>query len=409
MIDRAENLLPRLLPAGVEHHDLVSVVSSRFGGSLYEPDRRATFFPMNPPHALRLEYNQDLELTGAFAEEALSEEDVEAVPAELKRNFLESAGPGVGQGILFGSAPVDGWWGYRDRFRIIRVPPEASRPHVLVAPHPFLVEFIYNRSPEFTVSLCRRRREEHRLALLLSSLLKSSITWHLYKAVGGRHSTWVQLPNSGSVWNIAFCQIAYEHESIPHVLDAFTPTDGFGRLPLVPAERYYQPRYIRDGDSLELPSDLEESIDLFFALPAQQQDRFLQASYWLNQANRVDSFSAMFMYIIQAIESLAWRRRSQTYCPRCNKPEGPGPTRLFNEFLDRHAPEATEGRRLLYNVRSGLSHGSMPPFLVDTEMYFGFVPEEQWQRQLVEEALEAARHSMHNWLRNPCAGDVDVT
>jgi hypothetical protein len=155
---------------------------------------------------------------------------------------------------------------------------------------------------------------------------------------------------------------------------------------------------------LELPDDLEESFDLFFALPAQWQDRFLQASYWLSQANRVDSFSAMFMHTIQAIESLAWQPRSQAFCPKCNKPEGPGPTRLFNDFLDRFAPAATEGRRVLYNVRSGLSHGSMPPFLVDREIHFGYVPEVYNQRKLVGEASTAARMAMHNWLRGPSTG-----
>jgi len=105
-----------------------------------------------------------------------------------------------------------------------------------------------------------------------------------------------------------------------------------------------------------------------------------------------------------SLESLAWQPRSRTYCSSCNKPEGPGPTRLFNDFLDRFAPGAIEGRRALYNVRSGLSHGSMPPFLVDTEIHFGYVPEDHHQRRLAWDALEAARVSMHNWLRDPCAG-----
>jgi hypothetical protein len=76
--------------------------------------------------------------------------------------------------------------------------------------------------------------------------------------------------------------------------------------------------------------------------------------------------------------------------------------RLFNDFLDRFAPGAIEGRRVLYNVRSGLSHGSMPPFLVDTELHFGFVLEDHQQRQLAWDALGAARIAMHNWLRDPC-------
>jgi hypothetical protein len=320
MIDRAENLLARLLPRGVEHHELVSVLSPHFGGSVHDTDRRISLFPMRPPHALRLEYNRDLELTGAFAEEALTEKDIETVRAELNRNFVESAGPGIGQAILLAFGPVEAWWGYRDRFRIIPVPAEAPRPPFVMAAHPFLLEFSYNQSPDFAVSGRRRQREGHRIGLVLSSLLRPSITWHLPMAVGNRDHAWVQLPNSGHVWNVGYCKITYEHTSIRYILDGFTPTDGVAAVPLVPAERYYRPGYFRGADGLELPGDLEEWFDLFFGLSAERQNRFLQASYWLNQTNRVDSFSAMFMHTIQAIESLSWQRRSQTHCSRCNKP-----------------------------------------------------------------------------------------
>jgi hypothetical protein len=112
----------------------------------------------------------------------------------------------------------------------------------------------------------------------------------------------------------------------------------------------------------------------------------------------------MLIHVIQAVESLAWQPRSQASCPRCNKPEGPGPTRLFNDFLDRFAPGAIEGRRVLYSVRSGLSHGLMPPFLVDTEIHFGYVPEAHNQRELVGDALTAAQMAMHNWLRDSSTG-----
>jgi hypothetical protein len=176
MIDRAENLLARLLPAGVQHHELVSVLSPHFGGSVHDTDRGMSLFPMHPPHGLRLEYNRDLELTGAFAEEALTEKDIETVRAELNRNFVESAGPGIGQAILLAFGPVEAWWGYRDRFRIIPVPAEAPRPPLVMAAHPFLLEFNYNQSPDFAVSSRRRQREGHRIGLVLSSLLRRSIT-----------------------------------------------------------------------------------------------------------------------------------------------------------------------------------------------------------------------------------------
>jgi hypothetical protein len=355
---------------------------------------------MHPPHALRLEYNQKLELTGAFAEEQLTDKDIEAIRATLNRNFAETAGPGIGQVVLLATGPVEGWWCYRDRFQIIRVPLDAPRPNFLMAAHPFLLEFAFNQSPDFAVSGRRRQREGYRIALVLSSLLRRTVTWHQPREVGNRNHAWVELPSNDQARNVAYCHITYEHASIRYTPDAFTPTDGVAAIPLVPAEEYYRPGYFGTQDGLELPDDLRESFDFFFTMPAQEQERFLQASYWLIQTNRVDSFSAMLLYAIQAIESLSWRPRSQSFCQACGKPEGPGPTRLFNEFLDQFAAGAIGGQQVLYSVRSGLSHGSRPPFLIDTEMLFGFIPEEYEQMQLAWDALLAARIAVHNWLRN---------
>lgn len=402
MIDRAENLLPRLMPAGIEHHELVSILRAHFGSSIQDSKKRLILFPNRPPHALRLVYNKNLQITGAFADEKLTQKDIETTLAELNRNYLDSAGTGVAQRVLLVSGPMDGWWRYRDRFQIVPVPPDAPRPGFLIGAYPFLLESTYNKSPDNLIDSLRRERVGFRISLVLSSLLRRSITWHLPTAVGNRNHAWVQLPNSGHQPNVAYCTITYDHPSIRHIVDAFSPTDSLPSIPLVAAENYYKPGYFHRGDGLELPDDLEESFDLFFFLSPQRQDRFVQASYWFNQAKRVDSFSSMFLYTIQAIESLAWRPRSQSECPTCKRTVGPGPTRLFREFLDRFAPEAREGSDTLYTVRSGLSHGSIPPFLVDTEFHFGYLPEGYGQWQLVGDAFDAARIAMRNWLRNPC-------
>jgi hypothetical protein len=203
MIDRAENLLARIMPSGTEHHELVSVLTTHFGGSVHDTDVRVTLLPMRPPYALRLEYDRKLEPTGAFAEEALTEQDLRTVRAEMHRKYVESAGTGIGQNVLLVSGPMEGRWGYRDRFQIIPVPPEAPRPDFLMAAHPFLLEFTYNRSPDPAVSRRRWQREGYRISLVLSSLLRS-ITWYPPTAVGNLNHAWIQLPESGHSGNVAY-------------------------------------------------------------------------------------------------------------------------------------------------------------------------------------------------------------
>jgi hypothetical protein len=238
MIDRTENLLPRLMPAGIGDHELVSVLTLHFGSSDHDTDTRVTLFPMHPPHAIRLVYSRNLEPTGAFAEEALTEKDIETIRAKLYRKYLESAGMGIGQAVLLASARIEGCWRYRDQFQIIPVPAEAPRPSFLLGAHPFLLEFTYNKSSDYLVDSSRRQREGYRIALVLSSLLRCSISWHLPKAVGNRDHAWVQLPNSGQDRNVTYSKIMYDHASIRYIVDAFTPTVDLPSIPLVAAEKY---------------------------------------------------------------------------------------------------------------------------------------------------------------------------
>ena len=214
------------------------------------------------------------------------------------------------------------------------------------------------------------------------------------------------MPNSGHVWNVAYCQITYEHTSIRYTPDAFTPTDGLAAIPLVPAESYYQSGYFLGGDGLELPDDLEESFDLFFALPAQQQDRFLQASYWLNQTNRVELVLGHVQYTPSRPSSPSPGNPGVKPLARgVTDPRGPARRGSSTTSLTDSSPEAIEGRRLRRTASVAACRTVLiPPFLVDTQIHFGLRWKTTTSGSSAGYALETARMAMHNWLRDPCGG-----
>jgi hypothetical protein len=76
---------------------------------------------------------------------------------------------------------------------------------------------------------------------------------------------------------------------------------------------------------------------------------------------------------------------------------------LFKKFLEWFVPKVTGRRRKLYDIRSGLFHGSMPPILFDTDIHFGIGPQEELQWQHARHALGEALMAVHNWLREPTA------
>ena len=154
---------------------------------------------------------------------------------------------------------------------------------------------------------------------------------------------------------------------------------------------------------LKIPSDLSESFDRFYALAPGVQERFLNACYWLSQANFASSWSMTFLAAIQAIETLVDPATGGAKCPQCGLTKRPGPTQQFASFLKRYVPsgqEGDEGRRLLYEVRSGLTHGYHPPFLADTEIVGMLSPAAEQQGQYLTLALTSARVALRNWLHD---------
>ncbi len=65
-MDPTINLLPGLLPSGVRTDEFQAVLTHHFGGSFYNTDTLACLYPMRPPYALRLTFNQNMDLTGAY-------------------------------------------------------------------------------------------------------------------------------------------------------------------------------------------------------------------------------------------------------------------------------------------------------------------------------------------------------
>jgi hypothetical protein len=85
----------------------------------------------------------------------------------------------------------------------------------------------------------------------------------------------------------------------------------------------------------------------------------------------------------------------------CGLTKRPGPTQQFASFLKRYVSsgqEGDEGRRLLYEIRSGLTHDYRAPFLADTEIVSMLSPAAEQQGHYLTLALTSACVALRNWL-----------
>jgi hypothetical protein len=385
--------------------ELLQVLLQHFGSAADSGKGREVLYPKDPPFALRVVFNKRREPTAAYAGDALTSDVLQRLQERIDREFVASAGVAVNRQAYFCGAPVGGWWRHRDRFQILPVPEGAPKAEFPLVDHPFLIEVRYPRAPDFFLDSCRRARLVSKLGLLLNALLVTPVRPLGGRSLGSLRFAWVLLPpeREGAELKVAYRQEAYHYEGMCNHADDFSDVAGLPPIREVVPGDYYQWERRRVGDALEVPSDLSDSFDRYYELDAVAQGRFLNACYWLSQANQTSSASMRFLAAVQAIETLVDPSTGGTKCPQCGLTKRPGATQQFAAFLQRYMPssDADDGRRLLYEIRSGLTHGYLPPFLTDTEILGMLHPAADQEREHLTRALTSARVGLRNWLRAP--------
>ena len=335
---------------------------------------------------------------------ALKDEDLAALQSAIELELLP-APPNVGTEVLFATMPVNGAFRYEEVFQILPVPSEAPRPSVLIADHPFLLQFKYKSSQNSLVRAARRTAQARRLKLLLSVLLEGGV-----RSAGSfsRHH-WVippfdpaPAPPLRSTW----CQEMYTFESLGTVVasQVFADITSIESLPLIDPVEYYTRVGIQSGQTLSAPATLPDLLARFFCGSSDDQERFIRASFWFSHAHNVypDSRSAAFTALISAVEALIPAEEKIGDCPMCRRALSKGAKRRLNEFLDQYAPTEPKFQAsrvaLYYQFRSQLTHGGALSHLDRDFFSFGLGGQRQEEQELLDEVWQLVRIVLVNWL-----------
>jgi hypothetical protein len=328
----------------------------------------------------------------------------------VERSLL--AGPiKVGRDFSFNSLPVPGWWrGQRSGVQILPPPEDAPRAPVLIAEHPFILEFPVRTSDYWPVTNRRRLRQHRSLTLLLHVLLAGRTSLQSRRS----DHLWALVPRDDDErGEIRWVQSFFFAKLSRAVIDELTPPVG-APLEEVKPEEYYQWAGVGlRGDSLDVPADLDQSISRYLDLSATHRDKFDRATFWFDMAARQwnTSISASFAALVSALESLTERGvRHRFDCPVCGRPtehEVPGTTRRFMNLLDTYAPGAAlaKHRNAMYKLRSDILHGTalMQLDLDHAQGGHGFDLPSWNEHDLHRELWGLVRLALRNWLKNPPA------
>jgi hypothetical protein len=301
---------------------------------------------------------------------------------------VESSAPRkVGRDISFSGYPVTGSWrGQQSGVQILPVAPDAPRPPVHIADHPFLLEFPIISSPRWPITNYRRQREHRQMTQLLNVLLNGGVS----KLPRRTRFFWGARPNDGGDNpTIKWTQQLYFTPFGEVVSDQLSAADPNNIVSIQPPEYYAQIGH--DQGVLRVPSDLDDSIVGWQQLAKEPRDRFARAAYWLSMASQQYSaaHSSSFASLCIAIEALAGGDHSK----RAEK---------FRNFIEKYAPgQSLEiRRRKMYDLRSGILHGSHL-MAMDEEGYFGWAPPAHNDDELMSELWSLTRLAIRNWLKNP--------
>ncbi|MGP4083333.1 hypothetical protein [Streptomyces sp. KR55] len=338
-------------------------------------------------------------LTEEFASRLESEVAAKLMPAPVSRVRIMG---------LFAAHPVTGYWRYRDRIVLRQVPDSFPQAPMLSADHPLICEITYQGSVDSSVDMSRAEREPRQLALLLTLLVRglklpkhhqSQKAWAYLPPFTANGPSGPPQPHS------AYVQLGYNLRDVSAHSGVLTNQ---ADLPPMPTAEE-PPNYIAPELTLTLPESLTEDLDRFFQLSPNDRRRLLRSAYWLHHSREVfyHSTSAAYTALVQSVEVLLDLPDGQPKCDQCKRSMGPGPTRMFMDFISRYAPAQTANERSMhkdvYRIRSKITHGEHL-FAIDEETGFmGGGQVQGWEREQLGHAQKVCRTAVIGWLRDKSA------
>lgn len=308
----------------------------------------------------------------------------------------------VGRDFSFSSYRVNGSWrGKKSGLQILAPPTDTPRAPVEIAEHPFILEFPLRDSGLGPLTNHRRRSRHAKLTLLLHVLLAGRTNFFPRSP----EHVWANIAPRGELPSSAWVQRYFSGSLDALVLDELSPPDD-QRLEELEPEQYWA-TVGHDGRGLRVPTDLDESICLYFDLTPPNRAKFDRASFWLNMSSRqwTVSVSSAFASLVTAIESLTDRGATHwVFCKDCNdqaQHEVPGATERFRSFLEKFSPDTAlkDRRSEMYRLRSGILHGSKL-MQMDQDLAFGWDPPGWNERELHWDLVALTKTALRNWLKS---------
>ena len=397
-----ENLLVQLEAPALDHYELLSLMGFHFGGSCTIEDNNV-IYPCKDAYIVKVRSKND-QILSIEAGPGFREKEFAFFKEKVQSTLIDSPSRTIRADILFSSKPVKGCFrAATDQLQILPAPDRAPRPPVIIADHPFILEFPIKSSSDGFVTNNRAMRRALELTWTLNTLLPIAIsrigprTQHLWGLVP---SDQLEAPRQETV---KWVQEYYAIDNLPIQYADFSPQCA-ERVREILHDEYYNSTYIM-SDVLVLPDSLSGMLEKADRLPFVDRRRFLRAVRWF-YASRPLHFhliSSCFVALVCAIESLIPELEQQMICPECKKDRSPGPTQRFQDFVETYAPTSDpqeRNKKWLYKIRSDLAHGRDLLRFDSSPWDWSLNTTSMNEQEALDQLFRIVRQVVVNWLRS---------
>jgi hypothetical protein len=338
----------------IDHHELLALLTLRYT-TCWRVSDRAIAFPAAREYKFKVKTRHG-QITNISSGNSLSGQELEEILEQVEADLKDDRIAEYGAEILFARRPVKGGFRFRSvPAQILPPPPDAPQQNIASA-HPFVIEYPIKAYKTSEVRSLRRRKNSVEWAWVLNALLRGSVK---FSAPRPRQMWAINIGDPGRCF---WAQDCYMHEGFQAFITGLSERGA--PLPVVRADEYYggpEKRANFPIDTFFLPDNLDELVDAYLKLDAAKRRRFLRSAAAIYTARELWelSVSSSFLACVQAIETLV-DRPAPIPCSTCNKDMGPGPTKLFREFVEEHCKTSDVDQAVvnqLYRTRSDLAHG----------------------------------------------------
>lgn len=384
----------------IDQNELLDILSVRYA-TCWRVSKHAITFPAAADYKIRLKVRHG-QIEKVFAGKALTDAELSDLVAQIEGDLRHDRIAEYGIEILFAHRPVTGGFRFAALpMQISEAPAEAPRPPHLSAHHPFILQYPMRAYQTPELRMRRRHKNAIEWAWVLNALLHGGITTY-------------SGPRSPQMWAIRDDVFAPFWASRSYSFNgsrifANVLSEEATLVPVLPAATYFSgpsnPAWPDDLlDAFCLPDNLDRLVSAFVRLDGARRHRFLRSAAAIYTARELWdlSISSYFLMCVQAIETLI-DRPSPMQCPECKRDMGPGPTKLFREFVERYCSDSHVNEKVvseLYSVRSALAHGQYL-FQLDEAPWspnVGAMIARAGEDEIYRSAIQVAKAGLRNWL-----------